>query len=85
MINPYDPSLNDLYEAKHQCMIKNNIKNMSEDEKMDALNEIWQNFCVSSTYEPGSVQKPFTVACGLETGTIKDKMTERRVKKWLGM
>lgn len=31
---------------------------MSEDDKMDALNEIWQNFCVSSTYEPGSVQKP---------------------------
>ena len=54
---------------------KKQIKNMSEDEKMDALNEIWQNFCVSSTYEPGSVQKPFTVACGLETGTIKDKMT----------
>ena len=50
---------------------KKQIKNMSEDEKMDALNEIWQNFCVSSTYEPGSVQKPFTVACGLETGTIK--------------
>ena len=43
--------------------------------KMDALNEIWQNFCVSSTYEPGSVQKPFTVACGLETGTINNKMT----------
>lgn len=32
-------------------------------------------FCVSSTYEPGSVQKPFTVACGLETGTINNKMT----------
>ena len=54
---------------------KKQIKRMSEDDKMDALNEIWQNFCVSSTYEPGSVQKPFTVACGLETGTIKDKMT----------
>lgn len=26
MINPYDSSLNDLFEAKHQCMIKNNIK-----------------------------------------------------------
>ena len=50
---------------------KKQIKRMSEDDKMDALNEIWQNFCVSSTYEPGSVQKPFTVACGLETGTIK--------------
>lgn len=21
MINPYDPSKNDMYEAKHQCMI----------------------------------------------------------------
>lgn len=54
---------------------KKQIKNMTEDEKMDALNEIWQNFCVSSTYEPGSVQKPFTVACGLETGTLNEKMT----------
>ena len=26
MINPYDASLNDLYEAKHRCMVENNIK-----------------------------------------------------------
>lgn len=26
MINPYDSSLNNLFEAKHQCMIKNNVK-----------------------------------------------------------
>lgn len=26
MINPYNRSLDDLAEAKHQCMIKNNIK-----------------------------------------------------------
>lgn len=26
MINPYDRSQDDLYEAKHQCMIKNNVK-----------------------------------------------------------
>lgn len=25
MINPYDRSMDDLYEAKHQCMIKNNV------------------------------------------------------------
>ena len=25
MINPYDAKLNDVYEAKHQCMIANNI------------------------------------------------------------
>jgi stage V sporulation protein D (sporulation-specific penicillin-binding protein) len=41
---------------------------------MNILNGLWQNFCVSSTFEPGSVQKPLTVACGLDTGTITDDM-----------
>lgn len=26
MINPYDRTLDDLYEAKHQCMLKNNVE-----------------------------------------------------------
>lgn len=26
MINPFDRSLDDLYEAKHQCMLENNVK-----------------------------------------------------------
>ncbi len=43
---------------------------MSDDEQMDILNNLWQNYCVTHTYEPGSVQKPFTVATGLETGTV---------------
>ena len=46
------------------------INNMSEDETLDALNTIWNNFCVSYTYEPGSTAKPFTVATGLDTGTL---------------
>ena len=50
---------------------KEEIEEMSEDEKSDALNLLWTNYCVSSTYEPGSTAKPFTVACGLETGTLK--------------
>jgi len=29
MINPFDRSQDDLYEAKHQCMIKNNVKFIS--------------------------------------------------------
>ena len=46
------------------------IAAMDEDAKLDALNKLWQNFCVTYTYEPGSTAKPFTVAAGLETGTI---------------
>jgi stage V sporulation protein D (sporulation-specific penicillin-binding protein) len=51
------------------------IADMSDDDQMDILNSLWQNYCVTATYEPGSVQKPFTVACGLETGKITDNMT----------
>ena len=43
---------------------------MTDDEEMDALNELWQNYTVTHTYEPGSTFKPFTVATGLETGTL---------------
>lgn len=50
---------------------KEEIEELSEKERTDALNRLWTNYCVSSTYEPGSTAKPFTVACGLETGTLK--------------
>ncbi len=34
------------------------------------LNALWKNFCINETYEPGSVAKPFTVAAGIESGSI---------------
>ena len=43
---------------------------MDENAKMDALNKLWQNFCVTYTSEPGSTAKPFSMAAGLETGTL---------------
>ena len=42
----------------------------SEEEKLDLLNKLWENFCVTYTFEPGSTVKPMTVACGLDTGTM---------------
>ena len=54
---------------------KKELSKMADDDQLDILNGLWQNYCVTATYEPGSVQKPFTVATGLETGTINDNMT----------
>lgn len=48
---------------------------MDEDAQMDALNTLWQNFCVTYTYEPGSTAKPFTVASGFETGVLNGSET----------
>lgn len=44
---------------------------MTEEEKNEALNNIWSNFAVSSTFEPGSPSKIFTVATALEEGVIE--------------
>lgn len=41
-----------------------------ENAKMEALNSLWKNFCINSTYEPGSTMKPFTMATGLEEGIL---------------
>nr|WP_303181633.1 penicillin-binding protein 2 [Lachnoclostridium phocaeense] len=48
---------------------------MSDQEKLDALNTLWKNFCVTDTYEPGSTIKPFTVAAALETGALTGEET----------
>lgn len=41
-----------------------------EKAKMEALNALWKNFCINSTYEPGSTMKPFTMGAGLENGSL---------------
>ena len=38
--------------------------------RLQLLNALWRNFCVSDAFEPGSTMKPFTVAVGLEIGTL---------------
>lgn len=46
------------------------IDAMTEDEKYDILNKLWQNYCITNSYEPGSTAKLFTVAAALETGSV---------------
>ncbi|MCD8083209.1 MAG: penicillin-binding protein 2 [Clostridiales bacterium] len=40
-----------------------------------AWNQIWRNYCVSDTYEPGSPAKIFTVSAALEEGIITPEDT----------
>ncbi|SFU79890.1 penicillin-binding transpeptidase domain-containing protein [Butyrivibrio sp. M55] len=45
------------------------------EQKVANLQAMWKNFCISDTYEPGSVSKPITVAIGLDSGKITGNET----------
>ncbi len=47
-----------------------NLADMDEDVLSQNFNSLWKNFCIVDTYEAGSVMKPFTVAAGIESGSI---------------
>lgn len=51
------------------------IDAMTDEEKSDAWNQMWRNFCVSDSFEPGSPAKPLTVAACLEEGVIGQQET----------
>ena len=59
-----------IYRNTHEPITQEVLDAMDKDDIMLNLNNLWKNFCISNTYEPGSVAKPFTVAAALETGSI---------------
>ncbi len=46
------------------------LETFTDEQLYQNYNALWKNFCITDTYEPGSVAKPFTVATGLEAGVI---------------
>jgi len=68
MASNHEYDLNNPYAG----FTKGEIKKMGEDAYVKALNKNWENFCVSESYEPGSVVKPITVASALEDGAVHD-------------
>lgn len=67
--NLNEPSNLDAYYTKAQQ------GKMSDETTVTKLNEIWKNYCITDSYEPGSTAKPFTVAAAYEEGLINKKST----------
>ncbi len=46
------------------------ISAMTDEEKVDSMSQMWRNYCVSDTFEPGSPSKVLTVATALEENAV---------------
>lgn len=58
-------NLSPIYPAETLAM-------MTDEEEKEAVETLWRNFCISESYEPGSVCKTFTVAAALDAGFVHD-------------
>lgn len=57
----------------NQPFMLNNEKtgeNLTDEQRQDALNQMWRNGCINDTYEPGSTFKIITASAGLEEGAV---------------
>ncbi len=54
-----------------ECLAPEERDKKRSEKRLELLNTLWKNFCVSDTYEPGSTFKPFTIAAGFELGNLQ--------------
>lgn len=65
MANVPEYNLNSPYELNYEL-----DEEEAQKDKMDLLNNMWRNFCINDTYEPGSIFKTVTATAALETGVV---------------
>lgn len=65
MVNVPEYDLNNPYELNYEP-----DEEESGRDKMDLLNNMWRNFCINDTYEPGSIFKMVTATAALETKVV---------------
>ena len=65
MTNEPEYDLNNPFELNSDLLISS-----TGTSKMDLLNNMWRNFCINDTYEPGSIFKMVTATAALETGSV---------------
>ena len=69
-------NLNDPYDKdtlKAMGLTQEQInQTIQNEEYLSERNQRWKNFCISQSYEPGSVSKTFTIAAGLDCGALHD-------------
>lgn len=65
MVNVPEYNLNEPYVLNYEVEDDGSSGN-----KMDLLNNMWRNFCINDTYEPGSVFKMVTATAALETKVV---------------
>lgn len=51
------------------------IDAMDEEAQLNALYDLWKNYCITDSFEPGSTVKPMTIAAALECNDILESGT----------
>ena len=69
MVNAPEYNLNEPYKLIDEKAV------VTKENKQDLLNNMWRNFCINDTYEPGSTYKIVTATAALEQGVVTENDT----------
>ena len=67
MVNVPEYDLNSPYSLTEEY---GDTSGLDSGQKMELLNNMWRNFCINDTYEPGSTFKMITATAALEKGVV---------------